>query len=488
MIQQPTYEPFARGDAHDQAPATRSGEAASVRIEPGGSPTWVRGWTDLSSRQRCRIVASARRNFARAAEEFVRLCASDQRTDPIETLSGELFPLCSALRFLGRHGPRLLQSRRYGWWGRPLWLIGVRSTVSREPLGTVLILAAWNYPLLLPGVQAAQALAAGNRVWIKPAPGCESVTDLMVQSFVAAGVPTEAIQALPSAPESAIAGIEAGVDLVVLTGSAGTGRAVLAQCARKLTPTIMELSGCDAVVIGPGADLDRVARAIRFGLCFNAGATCIGPRRILVGASQHDELVQRLRQRLADSPALSIHPVARAAAVGAVEDALRRGAVDLLEDSGDALNDFSATAWRPRILDGVAADWPIASTDLFAPVATMLRADTDAQRIEQVHACPYRLAASVFGEPAWAEALAAHLDVGHVSINDLILPTADPRVPFGGCGDSGFGVTRGAEGLLAMTRPKVIAQHRGSLFPHLWPRREQDYATLLRALRWLHRG
>jgi aldehyde dehydrogenase (NAD+) len=80
------------------------------------------------------------------------------------------------------------------------------------------------------------------------------------------------------------------------------------------------------------------------------------------------------------------------------------------------------------------------------------------------------------------------LDVGHVSINDVIFPTADPRVPFGGCGSSGFGVTRGAEGLLAMTRPKVIARHRGPIYMHLMPRKESDFATLMRMLKFLHGG
>jgi aldehyde dehydrogenase (NAD+) len=97
------------------------------------------------------------------------------------------------------------------------------------------------------------------------------------------------------------------------------------------------------------------------------------------------------------------------------------------------------------------------------------------------------LAASVFGDPVWARRVAEKLNVGHVSINDLIFPTADPRVPFGGCGSSGFGVTRGAEGLLAMTRPKVLARHRGGFYPHVQKRKTSDYAMLLGWLRFGHR-
>ncbi|TVP95222.1 MAG: aldehyde dehydrogenase family protein [Planctomycetaceae bacterium] len=449
-------------------------------------PWQVAGWADLSAARRCRIVASARRKIAGSAEEFIRRCENEQRTDPVETLTGELFPLCSALRFIGRRGPGLLKPRRYGFWGRPLWLLGVSSEVRREPLGEVLILAAWNYPLLLPGVQAAQALAAGNRVWLKPAPGCESATELLVESFISAGVPAEAIRILPAEPAAAVERIDQGVDLVILTGSSATGRSVLGSCAGRLTPAIMELSGCDAVVVGPDADLDLVAKAIGFGLRFNAGATCIGPRRILVGSEQHGELVDRLRERLSDVPALTVHPAARASATRMIEDSLGRGAVDLLAQPGAEPSDGGGGSMRPMILDRVGADWPIASADLFAPVASILRAESDAERIGLVRDCPYRLAASVFGERKWAESLASRLDVGHVSINDLIFPTADPRVPFGGAGESGFGVTRGAEGLLAMTRPKVIARHRGWVYPHLSPRGPRDLPMLLRFLRWLH--
>jgi aldehyde dehydrogenase (NAD+) len=143
---------------------------------------------------------------------------------------------------------------------------------------------------------------------------------------------------------------------------------------------------------------------------------------------------------------------------------------------------------RPVIIGDVDADWPIASADLFAPVASLIVADDDARRAEIVNGCRFRLAASIFGDTAWATRLAGRLDVGHVSINDLIFPTSDPRVPFGGCGQSGFGVTRGEEGLLAMTRPKVIANHRGKGRLHLGDRKESDLKTLLGFLRWTHRG
>jgi len=331
----------------------------------------------------------------------------------------------------------------------------------------------------------AQALAAGNSVLLKPAPGCEAASALLVDAFYQAGVPRAVLTLLTSDTQAAQDTIDSGVDLVVLTGGTRTGRSVMSRCAEKLTPSIMELSGCDALVVGPGANLDRVAAAIAFGLSINGGATCIGPRRILVSTDQHERLVAAIRNRFADMPEACLHPSARSVATQLVQEAIEQGAVDCVTGQKPQFSSPIETM-KPTVLDRVGTDWPIAHSDVFAPVASILIADSDDEIVEIVNGCDYRLAAAVFGSPDWAARLATRLDVGHVSINDVIFPTADPRVPFGGCGSSGFGVTRGPEGLLAMTRPKVIARHRGSIFLHLMPRKESDLAMLMRLLKSAH--
>lgn len=445
----------------------------------------LESWRLLSHRRRCQIVASARHPIAAACDEWVTLCRPPTRSDDIETIASELVPLCAALQFIGRRGSSILKTRHEGMRGRPIWLWGVRSEVQRVPRGDVLVLGAWNYPLLLPGVQIAQALAAGNRVYFKPAPGCEAVSARLIEMFWNAGVPRDAMELLPSPPQSAIDMVDRGVDLVVLTGAAQTGRAVLRQCADKLTPAIMELSGCDAVIVGRGADLARVAKAIRFGLMFNGGATCIGPRRVLVANEVKAELVEQLRQEFKNVPPVRLHPSASSAVREAVDDALRQGAVPLLEPpNGASLLDDSRV--HAVLLDNVSADWPIANADLFAPVASVISFATDEQAIEIVNRCRYRLAAAVFGPSNWAHRVANQLQVGTVTVQDILFPTADPRLPFGGRGESGFGVTRGAQGLLDMTVPRVIAEHRGRVFLHLADRRPRDLPALAGLLTLTH--
>lgn len=134
---------------------------------------------------------------------------------------------------------------------------------------------------------------------------------------------------------------------------------------------------------------------------------------------------------------------------------------------------------KPLVLDQVRPQHSIASAYLFAPLASIIRVAQIADAESIVNDCPYRLAASVFGPASEAAKLAAKLKVGSVAINDLLVPTADPRLPFGGRGDSGFGVTRGGEGLLAMTVPTVISRRRGRFAPHLDPQPATNAQALM---------
>jgi aldehyde dehydrogenase (NAD+) len=444
-------------------------------------------WKRLSAKQRCRIVAAVAAQVCERSGELIEACASDQRTDPVETVTGELLPLAAALKFLGKRGGKILAPRHVGWNGRPLWLFGVRSTVSRVPLGRVLILGTWNYPILLPGVQIAQALAAGNQVQLKPAQGAERGSEILVECFYRAGVPRDHLILLDSSTRAATLAISRGVDLVVLTGSAETGRKVLQSAAPTLSASIMELSGCDAVIVLPGFAPTRLVAALEFGLRFNSSATCIGPRRLLLGPEEREPVLERLKAVLADHPPVTIHAAARRSVADQIRAALASGAIDLLGRYSQERLERDGQM-HPILLDRVTEDQNIASADLFAPVLSIMTVNEIDDVVRIVNRCPYRLAASVFGPTKEALQIARRLDVGTVTLNDLIAPTADPRLPFGGRGQSGFGVTRGQEGLLAMTAAKVVSARRGPIAPHLRPRSQADQEMLHGVLHLLHGG
>lgn len=379
----------------DDLAAREAASARAVQAEWAAVPLPERLWR----------LRSVRHRLAEKADDIVRSVGRPEA----EVLTSEVLPLADAIRFLEREAARILAPRRLGSDGLPAWLGRVELEIRREPLGLVLILAPSNYPLFLPAVQALQAVAAGNAVLWKPGRGGFAAARAFADLTVLAGLDWRLIKVLPEDEETGRAAVAAGPDKVFLTGSAATGRTVLAESGRRLIPTVAELSGCDALFILPEADAshrERAARAIRFGLDLNGGTTCIAPRRVFVPRP----LAAELEARVADLfPELSLMPVA---------------------DMGEALE--------------------IASR------------------------CPYALGASVFGPEAQARAFAGRVRAGVVTVNDVIVPTADPRLAFGGRGESGYGVTRGAEGLLEMTAVKAVAVRRGRWLPHLEARQPGD--------------
>lgn len=442
------------------------------------------GWQDMPIKARCRMVGNARREIADRTEALVAATASPQRTKPSETLGAELIPLCDGLAFLQRRGGKILRTRRVGLKGRPLWMWGVHSEVQRVPRGVVLIIGTWNYPLLLAGIQAAQALAAGNGVLWKPAPGCERSTELLADAFWAAGVPRTCLKVLGSETEQAVSAMRQKVDLVVLTGAAETGKKVMRQAADTLTPVLLELSGCDALVVLPGADLDKVVNAVRFGLTLNSGATCIGPRRLMVHTSLAAEASKRLAEMLQHDECYTVHPAARSGVSEGIDSAIVSGAKPMQEVDFQQLNQTGKM--RPVILRDADVQMPTMNADLFGPVSGLIVFQDDDEVVDWVNRCPYGLSASVFGPARAAKQLANRLETGSVVVNDLIGPTADPRLPFGGRRKSGFGVTRGLEGLLDMTVPRVIIERRSGPALHLRRQTPADQEVLAGVLAWQH--
>ncbi len=425
-------------------------------------------WAALGLPARLAVIGRLRRLVARDA---VALAATVKRS-PADTLVAEVLPLAEAACFLLRQASALLAPRSPRG-GRPLWLFGVRTRVLREPCGVVLILAPSNYPLFLSGAQALQALAAGNAVCVKPALRCEAPMQALAGLLHEAGLPDGVFQVLdPAAGEAAV---RAGFDHIVLTGSAETGRRVLAAAAGTLTPATMELSGSDAVFVLPGADLDLVAACLAYGLRLNGGATCIAPRRVFVMHDDAAALEAKLLARLAAIAAATVPPSTAARLAALVDQAVAGGA-----------RVASGGAGRPLVVADAHPGMALLQQDVFAPWLALVPIASPEAALAAAADCPYALGASVFGPSAAAQAVARRVPAGSVCVNDLIVPTADPRLPFGGRSRSGFGSTRGAEGLLAMTVVKTVSERRGRFRPHLAAATANDAAQFAAMTALLH--
>jgi aldehyde dehydrogenase (NAD+) len=419
-------------------------------------------WAATPARARLKILREARHAMAAQADEFSAAISPRLARTKADTLVTELLPLLDACKFLEREAERLLAPRKLGRTGRPLWLGGVFAEVHREPLGHVLVIGPSNFPLFLPGVQTLQALAAGNSVTWKPGAGGAAVAQLFAKAMREAGLPEGLLTVTDENVAAAQDALAAGADKVVFTGSAESGRSVLRGLAETATPVVMELSGADAVFVMPSADLKIVAKAVAFGLRLNGGAVCMSPRRLFASAATHAALLPLLQAELAKVPAVALEATTAVRLRSMLEEAT---------DAGAALRgEFEPEAQRPLVITNATAQMRIAKSDIFAPVISLLTAESMLHALEQYGACDYALTAAVFcakRDLPKARTLATLLKAGTVLINDVIAPTADPRVPFGGRGASGFGVTRGAEGLLEMTAVKTLLVRRGGALRHL---------------------
>lgn len=421
------------------------------------------GWADRPLAARLSVLTGLRRRIADDPGPLVEALRRPARAVDAESLASEILPLADAIRFLEREAPRLLRVRRLGRRGRPAWLSGVEAEIVREPFGTVLVVGPSNYPLFLPGVQALQALAAGNDVLWKPGAGGTGAAAVIAEGLRGAGLPPGALRVLSEDPEAARRAIDEEADLVVLTGSAVTAREVLVRCADRLVPAIVEASGCDAVFVLEDADLDRVAACVAFGLRWNGAATCIAPKRVFVPRISLPALEERLVASLSHDGAVATDPRAAAIGVECAREAVAEGA-RLVHGELRVLARIP-----PVVLSDANPAMRLLREDVFAPFLSIVPVDSVDEALEGDARCPYALGASIFGDERRARAVAGRIRAGSVTINDLIVPTADPRLPFGGRGRSGFGKTRGEEGLLAMTTSKTISARKGRTLRHLTP-------------------
>ncbi len=322
-----------------------------------------------------------------------------------------------------------------------------RSLVACRPLGPVLAVMPWNFPFWQVFRCAAPALAAGNPVLLKHAsnvPGCALAIDSL---FHDAGAPRGVFATLlieASRVEAVIA--HPAVRAVSLTGSDVAGRRVAAVAGAHLKKTVLELGGSDAFVVLDDADLDLAAETAVRARFMNAGQSCIAAKRFIVLASVEAAFMQRFRAGIEalrpGDPAdrsTTLAPMARAdlrdGLHAQVRASVEAGAVRVM--GGESL-EGTGFFYAPTLLDHVGPGMPAYSEELFGPVAAVIRVADEAEALAVANDSRFGLGGSVWTEDAArGESFARQLACGCAFVNGLV--KSDPRLPFGGIGDSGYG-------------------------------------------------
>lgn len=436
-------------------------------------------WASRPLKERLAILRRTRHSLACRSKEITQAISSTLHRSAADTLVAELLPLLDAMRFLERRAHHILAPRKLTK-GRPLWLTGVQAEVQRVPLGHILVIGPSNFPLFLPGAQIMQALMAGNAATWKPGTGGERIALLVANTLRESGLPEGLLSVTNESVAASQEALAAHSDKVIFTGSFETGRVVLRGLAETATPSVLELSGADAVVVLPSANLSAAAKAIAFGLRLNGAEVCMSPRRLV--ATHETMLVLR---PLIEAELTTVPPVALKSNV---ESTLRSLIDAALAQGARLIGSWQPQAQRPLLLDDVQPSMEIARSDVFAPVLAIIEAPSVLHVADLVNDCPYALAATVFGSEREARMMGDLLRVGTVLVNDMIAPTADPRVPFGGRGRSGFGATRGAEGLLEMTAAKSVLVRRRPSTRHYKLVGSSEYGLFAGMIGFMHGG
>jgi succinate-semialdehyde dehydrogenase/glutarate-semialdehyde dehydrogenase len=372
----------------------------------------------------------------------------------------EVAKCAAACRFFAAHTEGFLADEP----ADPEAVGAARAYARYQPLGPVLAIMPWNFPLWQAMRFAAPALMAGNVGLLKHASNVPQTALYLEDLFSRAGFPAGSFQTLligAGQVERVLS--DQRVRAATLTGSEAAGRAVAAVAGRELKKTVLELGGSDPFVVMPSADLDRAAEVATIARCQNNGQSCIAAKRFLVHAGAYDEFaeafVARMEALVVGDPmadGTDVGPLATAQGRADVEeqvaDAVSRGARVLC---GGQRPDRDGWWYPPTVVTGLTPEMRMWSEEVFGPVAGLYRVSSYDHAVEIANGSPFGLGANAWtSDPDEQERFAADLDAGAVFVNGMV--TSYPSLPFGGVKSSGYGRELSAHGIREFCNLKTV--------------------------------
>ena len=429
----------------------------------------------------------------RHAQDIIDAISADFGSrSPHETLVADLLAVDESIKHARRH---------LAWWMKPKDVptgLKYRPGYNRlipQPLGVVGVVAPWNYPYQLSILPAVAALAAGNRVMIKPSELTPRTAELLAR-IVRETFGEDELAVFPGDAAVGKAFVDLPFDHLFFTGSTAVGRLVAQAAARNLTPVTLELGGKSPVIVDATADFAKIAPVVAIGKLFNAGQTCIAPDYALVPRARIDEFAAALGRAVA-----KLYPTLAAnrdytsivnerhyeRLQGLLADAKSRGAhLVELNPAGETL-DPAARKIAPTLVLGAGDDAAIMREEIFGPLFPLVAYDHLDDAIRYVNQRDRPLALYWFGDNASHRDRVLYRTIaGGVTVNGCLTHFAQEHQPFGGVGASGSGAYHGEYGFRAFSKEKpVYYQSRLGLLPMLLP----PYGRRLDAvLAWYKRG
>ena len=345
---------------------------------------------------------------------------------------------------------------------------GARGVVKCEPLGLVLGIMPWNFPFWQVFRFAAPAIMAGNAVIVKHSPNVTGSAIALEELFREAGFPGNLYRTVHLALEDvdALTGFmidHPAVKAVSVTGSTAAGRAVAAKAGRALKKSVLELGGSDPYIVLDDADLDLAVGQCLAARLLNSGQSCIAAKRFIVHTAVMEQFaslfLHRMKSAIMGDPfdlAVEVGPIARQDLRQQLHDQVLRSVAEgaqLL--CGGEIPSGKGFFYPPTILSGVRKGMAVYSEETFGPVATLIEAADDREAIMIANDTPYGLGSAIFSaNRERALAMADQLDVGSCFINSMV--KSDPRLPFGGVKESGYGRELSGHGIREFVNIKTV--------------------------------
>ena len=405
---------------------------------------WLRAAADILDRERDTIAATMTTEMGKtlaAARAEVSKCAT-------------------ACRYFAAHAEGFLADEP-----ADAGAVNARRAYARyQPIGAVLAVMPWNFPLRQAMRFAAPALMAGNVGLLKHASNVPQTALFMQELFRRAGFPDGSFQTLligSETVESVLA--DPRVRAATLTGSEGAGRAVAAIAGRELKKTVLELGGSDPFLVLPSADIDQAARVATTARCQNNGQSCIAAKRFIVHTDVYEAFASAFVEHMS---ALRVgDPMHESTDVGPL--ALRQGRDDVAEQVSDAVAqgaqvlcggevpDQPGWWYPPTVVAGLSPQMRMWSEEVFGPVAGLFRVESYAEAVALANGTDFGLGANAWTtNPDEQQRLVTDLDAGMVFINGMV--TSYPELPFGGVKHSGYGRELSAHGIREFCNLKSV--------------------------------
>lgn len=433
----PVFNP-ATGELLAEVPSLSADE---VRGAIAGAQRAQAQWAARTAADRGRVLRAWHDLVLANAEDLARLMTLEQGK-PLTEARGEIKFAASFIDWFAEEG-----KRTYGE-VIPSPSADKRLFVIKQPIGVCAAITPWNFPAAMVTRKAAPALAAGCAMIIKPAEDTPLTALALASLAERAGIPAGILQIVTGDPREIGGVLTASPDIRKLsfTGSTEVGRLLMAQSAPTIKRLSLELGGNAPFIVFDDADLDAAVEGAMISKYRNSGQTCVCANRLLVQSGIYEAFVQKLSEKVAELKVGNgvedgvqqgplINRDALDHAVELVEDAKRRGARVMIGGEAHALG---RTFFQPTVLSDVTLDMRVAREEIFAPVAPVVRFETEAEAIARANDTEYGLAAYLYTQDmARAWRVGEALEYGMVGLNAGLI--SNEVAPFGGVKQSGLG-------------------------------------------------